>query len=92
MLDDLISRQDAIDAVNAYMGLSAVSRTIQNMTSVQEILERLPSAQRKGKWLDRTDDGRIVYPWWARCECSQCENEGYEAWEFCPNCGADMRD
>lgn len=54
--------------------------------------EKLPSAQQKGKWLDRTDDGRIVYPWWASCECSQCENEGYKAWEFCPNCGADMRD
>lgn len=45
-MNDLIKRQDAIDAVNAYMGLSAVSRTIQNMTNVQEILERLPSAQR----------------------------------------------
>lgn len=40
---DLISRQDAIDAVNAYLGLSAVSRTIQNMTSIQEILEKLPA-------------------------------------------------
>ena len=42
---DCISRQAAIDAVNAYLGLSAVSRTIQNMTNIQEILERLPSAQ-----------------------------------------------
>lgn len=43
-MNDLISRQAAIDSVNAYLGLSAVSRTIQNMTSVQEILENLPSA------------------------------------------------
>ena len=42
---DIIYRQDAIDAINAYLGLSAVSRTIQNMTSIQEILENLPSAQ-----------------------------------------------
>lgn len=42
---DTIYRQDAIDAINAYLGLSAVSRTIQNMTSIQEILENLPSAQ-----------------------------------------------
>lgn len=40
-----ISRQAAIDAVNAYLGLSEVSRTIQNMTSVQEILEQMPSVQ-----------------------------------------------
>ena len=44
-MGDLISRQDAIDAVNAYLGLSAVSRTIQNMTSIQEILENLPSVE-----------------------------------------------
>lgn len=42
---DCIYRKDAIDAVNAYLGLSAVSRTIQNMTSIQEILENLPSAE-----------------------------------------------
>ena len=53
---DTIYRQDAIDAINAYLGLSAVSRTIQNMTSIQEILEKLPSAQlerhycRECKW------------------------------------------
>ena len=44
MDNSLIKRQDAIDAINAYLGLSAVSRTIQNMTSIQEILENLPSA------------------------------------------------
>ena len=42
---DTIYRQAALDAVNAYLGLSAVSRTIQNMTSIQEILENLPSAE-----------------------------------------------
>ena len=46
-MSDLISRKAAIDAVNAYLGLSAVSRTIQNMTSIQEILENLPSAEPK---------------------------------------------
>ena len=45
MANDLISRADAIDAFNSYLGLSAVSRTIQNMTSIQEILEKLPSAE-----------------------------------------------
>ena len=46
-MSDTISRKEAIDAVNAYLGLSAVSRTIQNMTSIQEILENLPSAEPK---------------------------------------------
>lgn len=48
-MKDTIYRQEAIDSVNAYLGLSAVSRTVQNMTSIQEILEKLPSAQ--SEWI-----------------------------------------
>lgn len=54
-MSDIINRQDAIDAVNAYLGLSAVSRTIQNMTSIQEILENLPSAQPEERTEERTE-------------------------------------
>ena len=45
MTDDIISRQAAIDAVNAYFSISEINRTVQNMTSVQDIIKRLPSAQ-----------------------------------------------
>lgn len=109
MKNDLISRQDAIDAINAYLGLSAVSRTIQNMTSIQEILEKLPSAspdlstysdklwkiayergkaegQKKGKWL-LIDAGYYDY-----VKCSQCGETLVWGKNFCPNCGADMRE
>ena len=82
---DAIYRQDAIDAINAYLGLSAVSRTIQNMTSIQEILENLPSAQPE---IVRCKDCK-----WGREVCGniECfvdsnippEYHGYE-W-FCPN-------
>jgi len=84
---DTIYRRDAIDAVNAYLGLSAVSRTIQNMTSIQEILENLPSAQperKTGKWLR---SGNCIFPY----ECDQCGDANERATSFCPNCGADMR-
>jgi len=117
---DTIYRQDAIDAINAYLGLSAVSRTIQNMTSIQEILENLPSAQqcmtatsntmvsetvkipvmdgtterlpsaeperKKGKWL-LIDAGYYDY-----VKCSQCGETHVWGRNFCPNCGADMRE
>ena len=42
---DLIDRQAAIDAVNEYLRISEVSKTVQNMTSIQAILKWLPSAQ-----------------------------------------------
>lgn len=86
---DTIYRQAALDAVNAYLGLSAVSRTIQNMTSIQEILEKLPSAEprKKGKWIDKSDgiDGAWNY-------CSVCMEQAIDLYDFCPNCGADMRE
>ena len=86
-MSDLIDREDAIDAINAYLGLSAVSRTIQNMTSIQEILENLPSAEprKKGKWIE------IKYTF--HHKCSNCEwiNNADSGYNFCPNCGADMR-
>lgn len=82
---DTIYRQDAIDAINAYLGLSAVSRTIQNMTSIEEILKNLPSAQSE---IVRCKDCK-----WGREVCGniECfvdsnippEYHGY-GW-FCPN-------
>ena len=88
-MSDLIDRQAAIDSINAYLGLSAVSRTIQNMTSIQEILENLPSAEperKKGKWL-LIDAGYYDY-----VKCSQCGETLVWGKNFCPNCGAEMRE
>ena len=52
-MDDLISRQQAIDVVNEYLRLSEVSKTVQNMTSIQAILRWLPSAQ--PQWIPVTE-------------------------------------
>ena len=43
-----------------------------------------------GEWIDRSDGGRIRYPFWERYECSKCGAKS-ENTNFCPNCGADMR-
>ena len=51
--------------------------------------EQEPS--RKGHWIDRSEGGRIKYPWMEAHECSECGEHGSAAWKFCPNCGADMR-
>lgn len=74
LVNDCINRQDAIDAINAYLGLSAVSRTIQNMTSIQEILENLPSAS--------TDLSTFSDKLWKTAyERGKAEGRT-EAWEF----------
>lgn len=42
---DLISRQKAIDAVNAWLLLKSLNRTMSNAMSIQDVLRQLPSVQ-----------------------------------------------
>ena len=88
-MDDLISRQDAIDVVqNRHMMLNKEKVLLIND------LEKLPSAEpKKGKWIKTARWGRVYY-------CNQCRNyldfdgvnAGRGSTNFCPNCGADMRE
>ncbi len=85
---DLISRQDAIEAFY-----------IEDCwnTKPKEILESLPSApdsRQRGEWKPLTDYIGNEY-----FECSKCHDAFYvefgtpedNNYNFCPNCGADMR-
>jgi hypothetical protein len=83
-MDDLISRQAAIDALtHKWDGM---------VTSVFDVLKELPSAQlerKKGKWV-RDEFG-------SKCSC--CGLYAYrdkfgEPWEsdYCPNCGSYNRE
>ena len=81
-VDDLISRQDAIEAIFG-----------RSHEIIKMRIENLPSAQKKGEWIqDRlvsTNGGTYGVR-----RCSNCENYyqdvGY-GWNYCPNCGSDMR-
>lgn len=86
MKNDLVSRASAIDIVRFECGeWEGLAKTIIKR------FEQLPSAQperKRGKWIDYAN---------SHCECSVChtkwsyfQNE-VECFEFCPNCGADMR-
>jgi hypothetical protein len=65
-----------------------------NIASACEILERqinsIPAADARpvvrGKWIDY-QQGRWVY-----AKCSECETVHDVRSNFCPNCGADMRE
>ena len=82
-MDDLISRRDAIDAF---------------MTSTSDgdkfewckwVLEQLPSAERKGKWIEHEDP----YGFFDTIPvCSECGHttKMRERYNYCPNCGAKM--
>ena len=64
MMDDLISRQAAIDAINSHFGFSIEE---EYGSAVQEVINGLPSAQPEQRWIPVTerlpeekDAGRIL--------------------------------
>lgn len=83
-MDDLISRQQAIDALcNDYCGGHQDCKYYPNCENLKSI-EQLPSAQperKNGKWLV-DEDGNM--------ECPFCGNTcGFG--NYCNECGADLR-
>ena len=94
-MDELISRQAAIDAVRElYINPQKINNDIVYDTAIDQAhdaLVNLPSAQperKKGIWFPRNSG----FQKWFRC--SECAYRLYEpkGTKFCPNCGADMRE
>ena len=92
-MDDLISRQAAIDAVNSRKTAEQSSAGIMRNAVVDfcvDIIKKLPSAQpKRGKWIYHIDD---LFPAESTMECNQCHAEQPLTCddEFCPHCGAKM--
>lgn len=95
LVKDTISRQAAIDELekrlqaNGYLNAALVSELNRSIG----YLKRLPSAERRGRWLkgdEMADYPRVPYkPWETYCSCcreiKEQSNDG-----FCGNCGAKM--
>ena len=98
-MDDLISRQAAIDRIEEHI---RVGDELYPLTEADRILNHafeiaascvynLPSAERKkGKWVRVEDENGDFLCW----ECSECGERyvmPYHRASYCPNCGAEMR-
>ena len=96
-MDDLVSKQQAIDSVetigfdfsNSDLSQMELEELCEAIGDVRwEFIQRLkcvPTAQpKKGKWeiyVISMLDGE-------GCRCSECGYEGVPYWDFCPNCGS----
>lgn len=93
MMNDLISRQAAMDVCDNAIDLWHGQLGEGIVIAVKKKIEELPSAEpkrNKGEWMMHSD-----YP--DRFICSECGAQ-FDVWHweskqmhFCPNCGADMR-
>ena len=92
-MDDLISRQQAIDELVKMLS-DCFYADEEVLDAVETTLKELPPAEpKRGKWIKTARWGRVYY-------CNQCRNyldfdgvnAGRGSTNFCPNCGADMRE
>lgn len=88
-MNDLISRQAVLDYIDSMPSelTNDGRRMIRRIRLTEYISDTLPSAQRKGKWIDD------VYRDFT-CVCSECgvrqEIKAKFLFSYCPNCGASM--
>ena len=88
-MDDLISRQAAIDATNkAFDRETLLNRFVRKVAI--DAIKQLPTAEKRGEWIEHNPHQwglGIVY------ECDQCgEKINCETSNYCPNCGARMEE
>ena len=93
---DLIDRQAAINALNKLdvsdgVGISSIACSVQE--SAISAIQHLPSAQperKRGKWKRKIVDNGFNADW-ACSECGYRVKTDFVNFNYCPNCGADMR-
>ena len=97
---DLISRAAAIDALSRCQTYLFDTRDTDRKISLEDaeyVIEKLPSTQperNKGKWINEGVYGEGHAQCSIRCNNPLCNFHyiGYLGdYNFCPNCGADMR-
>jgi len=64
---------------------------LDEMPTITIPVAELDNTEDFAEWIDRSDGGRIRYPFWKRYECSKCGAKS-ENTNFCPNCGASMKE
>lgn len=88
-MDDLISRQAAIDALyELYHNRPLDYGRIRMRGDVLNTIENVPSAERRGRWenIEHAPNG-LLY-----ATCSVCgKRQTVEATNYCGNCGALLR-
>ena len=90
-MDDLISRQAAIDALGdmpmSWADTDAEIQAQEDWKQHREALLELPTAEKKGKWIPNSP---------VTMKCDQCgcviKDWDWHRFKYCPNCGAKMEE
>ena len=92
-MNKIINTQDALDAIDANVGILYDSPTL--VTSLKKMVNELPPVDavpvRHGRWIEPGTHGIWIYGK-GYLECDQCHEVVWLAkgMKFCPECGAKM--
>ena len=92
---DLVSRQAVIDEIGEWIEAfleNGCKESAADACLIQDGIIQLPSVQperKNGTWIDETFKpwGLVYHPY----RCDQCGDHADCTYNYCPNCGADMR-
>lgn len=93
-MDDLISRQAALDALAKFVPYAIYDESTESytngLTDAHNLICQLPSAERTGRWTHVYDENEKLF-FRNKWVCSACgESNTYGMSDFCPCCGAMM--
>ena len=92
-MSDLIDRQAAIDAMAELQGKAITMGEFKGISKAWNRITELPPAElerKKGKWENYIADTGVEH--WRVIRCSECEKVAIERYNYCPHCGAHMRE
>lgn len=91
-MSDYIAREEAKTALNIEAEISTAAQK-----ALEDAIDGIPAADMApvvhGRWIEYT---KVIIPepynkWEQAWKCSECGfNDGFVAYNFCPNCGARM--
>lgn len=90
MSDDCIRRSDVLNEIHRFRGY--IDEDLEYRMKFE--FNRIPSADvvevKHGRWIKAVGENGIT----SACRCSNCgfEDNRYSLFNYCPRCGADMRE
>lgn len=93
-MSDLIEREAVLDAICGFCKFETDAERRKACTNCLDVkkIKAMPSARPKGEWISIIEVNDFGETYQAGIYCSECgETFGHET-NFCPYCGADMRE
>ena len=89
-MDDTIYRQAAKDVIANMQAVGYSPYATIGRLDALLALNKLPSAEKQGKWIVRGNDSFDEYEC-SECGCVQYFKKGWKRFNYCPTCGAKMK-